>query len=326
MTVTAFYDALVKQIAVPQADIDAARKKRDELGRAMLSALGERFRGAEFYPAGALAAGTQIRPLNDVDVVVELPSVPQDWMEYPKRAMLSVEEMLRGRINGKLELSTHAIKITYPDEEFTADVVVGLRQNYGILIPECPKDDRPDRWIATHPRRHAEQVRERNGQFGSAVFSREIRVLKYLNREWKLRDDQERKPLSSFHVTALALEILSLRAPIAEMTPIFLERAATLVLNPLPDPAGVGEPLEAKDPAYASGLLADAAKKTRRALSAPAEEAERLLVEVFGKPSEREKLLGPDPVSVSTTGALISGVTGARVVPTVRSHGDPEPD
>jgi hypothetical protein len=324
MTPTQFYEDLLKQIAVPRADIDASRKKRDELGQVMLRAVGGQFQGASFYPAGALAAGTQIRPLNDVDVVLELPTVPHDWVDYPQRAMLAVEEMLKGEIRGKFELTTHAIKITYPDEDFTADVVVGWRQKDGILIPECPKEGK-NRWIATHPKRHAEQVRQRNTDFGSAIFSQEIRVLKYLNREWKLQDDQERKPLSSFHVTALALEILRSRSSIAEMTPIFLEKAAKLVLKPLPDPAGVGEPLEAKDPAYASGLLAEAGKKTRRALSVSPEEAERLLREVFGKPSEREALLGPGPVSVSTSGALIPGVAGERVVATVRSHGESTP-
>lgn len=321
MSVTKFYDDLLKQIEVPKADIDAARKKRDELGRVMLKALSNQLEPSNFYPAGALAAGTQIRPLNDVDVVLELTKVPQDWVDYPRRAMTTVEEILRGAINGKFELSTHAIKITYPDEDFTADVVVGWSQQKGILIPECPAEGK-HRWVASDPRRHAEQVRERNRQFGSAVFSREIRVLKYLNREWKLRDPDERKPLASFHVTALALAILQSRGQIPEMTPLFLERAAAMVRQPLPDPAGVGEPLVARDPDYASRLLADAGQKTRRALTASPHEAERLLLEVFGRPSAREALLGPGPVSVSTAGALIPGAVGERRVATVRSHGD----
>lgn len=325
MTVAQFYDDLLKQIAVPKADIVAAREKRDELGRVMIQAVRGRFQGSDFYPAGALAAGTQIRPLNDVDVVLELPTVPSDWVDYPQRAMLTIKEMLTGQINGKFELSTHAIKIIYPDEEFTADVVVGWSQPAGILIPECPTDGRPHRWIATDPKRHAAQVRERNRQFGSPLFSQEIRIMKYLNREWRLRDNDERKPLSSFHVTALGLAILRSRASLAEMTPLYLEKAAKLVLQPLPDPAEVGETLQAKDPAYASNLLVEAGKKTRRALSASPQEAERLLLEVFGKPSDREALLGPAPVSVSAAGALIPGLAGERVVSTVRSHGEPSP-
>lgn len=324
MTTSQFYEELLRQIAVPKSDIEAARQKRDELGRAILQALGDRFKSSAFYPAGALAAGTQIRPLNDVDVVIELPTVPSDWVQYPRRAMSTFESMLKDRINGKFELSTHAIKITYPDEEFTADVVIGWKQSQGIMIPECPKEGK-DLWIPTHPRRHAEQVRERNAAFGSPDFSREIRVLKYLNREWKLRDDRERKPLSSFHVTALALSILRSPRTISQMTPDFLESASRMVFKPLPDPAGVGAPLETKDPNYASELLAEAGEKTRQALSASPQEAERLLLEVFGQPSAREGLLGPNPVSVTASGALVAGTTGERLVTTVRSDGESQP-
>jgi hypothetical protein len=143
-----------------------------------------------------------------------------------------------------------------------------------------------------------------------------------LNREWGLRDPYERKPLSSFHVTALGLATLRQWAAHAELTPQFLEQAAILVHQPLPDPAGVGDPLRAKDPDYAAAVIADAAEKTRRALSSSKEEAELLLKDVFGDPADREALLGPGPVSVAVGGELVGGL-GARLVTTVRSHGDP---
>lgn len=323
MTAEAFYKDLLKQIAVPQDDINAARKKRDELGEVIVNSLDSDFDGATFFPAGALAAGTQIRPLNDVDVVVELPHIPQEWVDQPIAAMRAMKDLISGQIRGNFKLSTHAVKITYPDEDFTADVVIGVTQSRGIAIPECPKDGE-HRWIPTHPRRHAQQVRQRNTAFGSAAFSQEIRILKYLNREWKLRDDEERKPLSSFHVTALALAILQSRDAFSVMTPNFLEEASRLVLRPLPDPAGVGADLEAKDPQYAAELLAEAGAKTRRALTASEAEAERLLTEVFGEPRKREALLGPRPISVSTSGAFVAGYAraGVRAVKPVRSHGD----
>lgn len=321
MTPEAFYEDLLQQIAVHEDDIVAARKKRDELGEVIINSLEPDFQGASFFPAGALAAGTQIRPLNDVDVVVELPHIPPEWIDDPAAAMRAMKDVISGKIRGKFEISTHAIKITYPDEDFTADVVVGVTQSRGIAIPECPSQGQ-HRWIATHPKRHAQQVRERNRDFGSAAFSQEIRILKYLNREWKLRDDQERKPLPSFHVTALALALLRQADDFSIMTPDFLEGAARLVLRPLPDPAGVGADLEAKDPQYASDLLTEAGSKTRKALSSSEPEAERLLTEVFGEPRKRETLLGPGPVSVSKSGSLVTGLVGERAVKAVRSHGD----
>ena len=110
MSTETFYEDLLTQIAVPKDDIHAARKKRDELGAAILGALRDTNSAAIFYPAGALAAGTQIRPLNDVDVVVELPNVPTEWIQNPRLAMTTIQNLMRGRIQGKFELSTHAIK------------------------------------------------------------------------------------------------------------------------------------------------------------------------------------------------------------------------
>lgn len=259
--------------------------------------------------------------MNDVDVVVELPYIPPEWVDNPSAAMKAVKDVISGKIRGKFELSTHAIKITYPDEDFTADVVIGVTQSKGIAIPECPSEGEHC-WIPTHPRRHAQQVRERNAEFGSAAFSQQIRILKYVNREWKLRDNQERKPLSSFHVTALALAILKSPNLFSVMTPDFLETASRLALSPLPDPAGVGADLEAKDPQYAAQLLEEAGSKTRQALSASEAEAERLLREVFGEPRRREALLGPGLCFSLKVGSSDDWSRRGRAVKSVRSHGD----
>jgi hypothetical protein len=78
----------------------------------------------------------------------------------------------------------------------------------------------------------------------------------------------------------------------------------------------------ARDPAYAAALLAEAADKTRRALTAPPDEAQQLLLDVFGRPADRAALIGRGPVSVALGGALVGGMHGKRLVKTVRSHGD----
>jgi hypothetical protein len=103
-------------------------------------------------PSGrTLAQATQIKPLNDVDVVVRTPHAPQSWIDNPLQAMLDVKSWIENDIRGVYELSTHAIKITFADEEFTADVVVGVkREGKGIHLPHCPKDE-PQRWIESDP-------------------------------------------------------------------------------------------------------------------------------------------------------------------------------
>jgi hypothetical protein len=322
VTANQFYEQLLVEIGVDEETMQDARTKRDELAAISVGAIGQRIERPRPVRVGALAQGTQIHPLNDVDQVIELPYLLDGWLENPLRAMTDVASWLQPHIDGRITLSTHAIKIEYSDKEFTADLVIGWKQQKGILIPHCP-DDEPHRWIPTDPETHKEQVLARNRTFqpGRAIFSRQIRMIKHLNCEWQLRYELDRKPLSSFHVTALGLEILKTKAGHDEWTPLFLGKAAKLVLEPLPDPADVGDPIEAPNPQLASPLLAEAAVKTQEARSES--DAEPLLREVFGYPGRRRIIVSEPTVSVGAGGAL--GVGSAAIVrstPPVRSHGE----
>src|SRR3954470_20796561 len=241
MTANQFYEQLLDEIAVSPQDMKDARDKRDEVGKKVVGVvrphLGDDVR---FISVGALAQGTQIGPgaIHDVDGVIEVPGVPAHWLANPQQAMQDVRTWLEAVLAGSYELGTHAIKITFPDEEFTADVVVGVKQPRGLEIPHCPKNGEPHRWIAADPETHKKQVLARNAAFGPgrAIFSRQIRILKWLNQMLQMQNGLERKPLASFHVTALALEILAQKDNHANSTPLFLERASELVLQPLDDP------------------------------------------------------------------------------------------
>lgn len=332
MTPKQFYAALLGKINIPPADMEAARQRRRKLQQALERNVRPHIPGTDSFGAGALAQATQIKPLNDVDVVVRAPHALDTWVDNPRQAMVDVKSWIEHEIRGAYELSTHAIKITFPDEEFTADVVVGIKRSdgKGIHLPHCPKDD-AHRWIESDPAGHRDLVLGRNTAFkdfpGHSVFSKQVRILKWWNREQQLRDRDERKPLASFHVTALSLALLTTPMSFEEWTPTFFERAAQRVLTPLKAPTGIGEDIEARDPAYTSALLTDAGDKTRRALSATEAEAEQLLTDVFGDPDSRSALIGKSPVWVTPGGALAgaaSGVTGGRAIPSVRSHGDGE--
>jgi hypothetical protein len=325
MTANQFYEQLLDEIAVSPPDMKDARDKRDEIGTKVVAVvrphLGD---GVRFIPAGALAQGAQIGPgaIHDVDGVVEVPALPVNWASNPQQAMQDVRSWLEPILAGNYELGTHAIKITFPDEDFTADVVVGIKQQRGMKIPHCPKGE-PHRWIATDPETHKKQVAARNAAFapGRAIFSRQIRILKWLNQMLQMQNGLPRKPLASFHITALALEILKAKDNHANWTPLFLERASELVLQPLDDPAGVGEPLIAKNPAQASQLIAEAGRKTRAALTAA--DPEPILREVFGDPKKIGQIVTQQSVPVAAGGALASA-TAAPVrhsIP-VRHHGD----
>lgn len=327
MTAKQFYADLLAKINVPAKDMEDARERRRDLQRTLEARVGAHITGTDSFGAGAVAQATQIKPLNDVDVVVRVPRPLDSWITDPRQAMLDVKSWIEGDIRGDYTIGTHAIKIEFRNEEFTADIVVGWRQAQGIILPHCPKNE-PHRWIASDPAGHRDMVLGRNTSFkdsGPSIFSKEIRILKRWNLERHVRDAQERKPLASFHVTALALHILTAPMSFEQWTPVFFEAASRLVLSPLKDPSGVGGDIEAKDPNYASALLKDAAEKTRRALSVSDAEAVRLLTDVFGDPDQRAAIIGKGPVSVSPSGALVGGtVAGGRAIPPVRSHGDGE--
>jgi hypothetical protein len=330
MTPKQFYADLLEKLNIEPDDLEAARERRRELQRTLEKRVGEHLADTTSFGAGALAQATQIRPLNDVDVVVCAPLRLESWVDNPQRAMRDVQSWIEDDVRGSYECSAHAIKITFPDEEFTADIVVGKKQSQGILLPHCPKGEPSEhRWIASDPAGHRNLVLGRNKAFedftGRSIFSKQIRILKWWNREEQLRDAQERKPLSSFHVTALALHILNSPMGFEEWTPTFFEAASRLVLSPLKDPSGVGDDIVAKYPEYAAERMTEAAAITRRALHVSEEEAERLLKDLFGDPERRAAITGKGPVSVSPSGALVGGaVAGGRSVRTVRSHGDDE--
>lgn len=329
MTVKGFYRELLSYIAVKDKEIEDARTRRSELRSKLETAVGRHTYSVQTFPSGALAAGTQISPLHDIDVVVTVPDYLDGWLLEPRKAMRDVRTWVEPLIDAQFGFSTHAIKLTYRNEDFAADIVVGVRRARGIVIPHCP-DDEPHIWLPSDPKRHAELVRERNLPDRPALFSQQLRILKALNRHWQMSTDDGREPLSSFHITALALAVFTkgVEVPHDEGTPRFLEQAAQMVHAPLSDPGGVGPDIVARNPGEPSALLADAGRKTRLALSLPDDEAVDLLNEAFGDPSQRAALLG-GPVSVTANGrfvptasAVAAGLGATRPVKPVRSHGN----
>lgn len=318
MDAAQFYKQHLTKIQVPLEEIEAARTKRDSLAKTGVAILNEwGLTGVKWFPVGALAMGTQIAPLNDVDLLIQADDILNGWWETPRRPLDELCAEMGARVPGSCETSTHAVKFTFADEDFTADVVFGAtRPEMGLWIPHCP-DDEQHTWIKTDPQSHRDLVRARNRRVGTE-FAKEVRILKSLNRRWRLA--HERKIVSSWHLTALALTILTEPFTFAEGTPHFLAQAAELVKRPLPDPAGVGPALEAKDPALASTLFAEAATKTQDALNA-GQDAGRILEDVFGDPETLLAAVQGSVLSVGTGGMIGTGGAG-RLIGRSRDYGD----
>lgn len=319
MNARRFYTQFLDEIAVPMDVIEAARAVRDALGEDAVKALqGWGLPGCGYFRAGALATGTQIAPLNDVDLVAYSEQVRPAWSKDPRRVLDDVCSAMKAA-GHRCETGAHAVKVTPAGEDFTADLVVAsIHPDQGLWIPHCPEGE-PASWIRTDPKAHRQLVVDRNRLLGPE-FARQIRILKALNRKWALVDPEGRKPLSSFHLTALALELIHTPVEHAQTTPEFLEAASRRVLTPSPDPAGVGPDLEARDPQQAAQLLANAGRATRLALSA-GDSGGDLLREVFGDPAKELKIAAGAQVSVGLGGVLLVG-SGGRVARPARGYGD----
>jgi hypothetical protein len=318
MTAAQFYAKHLTSIQVPKSAIVSAKTDRGEVARAALQLLESwGLAGRLWYPTGALAMGTQIHPLNDFDLVIEANRIRAGWAERPRAVLEDLCEGLAQRLGIPSEPTAHAVKLDFG--AYTADVVFGLSQDGSdILLPHCP-DDEPHKWIESDPRKHAQLVRDRNDEIGYE-FAREIRILKSLNRRWGMQAPDERKPVSSWHLTALGLTVLCQSFDHAEGTPFFFSEAARLVRNPLADPSGAGADLEARDPRRAAQLFEHAAVVTRDAVEA-GDRGNELLEGLFGDAAALRAAVGGAPVSVGAAGAFTVGV-GREVHTAVRGHGD----
>lgn len=320
MTAEQFYKQLLRDIEVPMPEIEDVRDDRQRVARTALQLLAEwGLSGRRWFPAGALSMGTQIWPLNDFDLVVEVSSIPEGWRSKPQYPLEQLCAGLGRVLDVRCVVTTHAVRLEIRDESYTGDVVFGVsRLGGGIELPHCPSDER-HKWIESHPEAHARLVRRRNKEIGYE-FAREVRILKQLNRRWGMQASDERKPLSSWHLTALALAILDKPFSHATGTPLFLREAANRVLRPLPDPSGVGEALEARDPQQAAQLLAAAAERTAEAAAA-GDRGGEILEDVFGDAAVLRTAVTGGPIAVAAGGAFTVGA-GRSVHTATRGHGD----
>ena len=301
---------LLDDIAVAMPEIRKARAKRDELAAVAVAALKAwALTNTGFFASGALAAGTQIRPLNDVDLVVYAGNIRNTWSEHaapsPRGPLCCAPQRgLRVRDLHPRHQSHVPRRLVHGRRRFRVHA-----PGPGLWIPHCP-DDEPHEWIRTDPKEHARQIRDRNSTIG-VEFARELRILKVLNRKWGLPDPDGRKPVTSHHLNALALAIIRSPVTYATTTPAFLDRAAELVVHPLRDPSGVGPDLEARDPGRAAALMLAAADATRRALVA-GDDAGDILKDVFGDPATTVAAVTGARLSIGAGGAFTVGTRDSR--------------
>jgi hypothetical protein len=299
MSLSRAFDVLQENVNADPLQVEEARQRREMFQLAF----GDEPDAETSVPTGSLARGSQIEPINDVDLLwVYDPAAHPEWGEpgnSPEAALKYTRDQIK-RLLGSEEalidlfgeagrymkwvrhtrLQHHAVKCFLDDPQedgaFTVDIVPALqRQPNGFLIPETSSKD----WIPTDPVYLIERVLERHHGYGDGQFVSLLRVLKCWSKD------------NGRVIKGLTAEVLALsHLPDAER-PIalarFFQAALEHIQEPILDPAGLcGEIQPELDRDKAEALLQEAAELSARAVTAAQrgkdDEAQCLWRRLFG--------------------------------------------
>lgn len=231
----------------------------------------------KFIRSGSLARGSQIDPINDVDVVVVFDADKQpEWGQAGKSAREALEytSNLIHQLIGKdapepkdgeervrlIHIRNHSVKcfLDDPDETehpFTVDVVPAIAYGDHQLIPE----KNSSKWVESDPKKLIDDVADRHAEWNQ--FVKLVRVLKRWNKD-------QGAGMKSLVVEVLALEHLTEDTRPKALS-AFFTAAAARIYEPVNDPAGLcGEIDRNMDKALAYEKLDAAASAAYHAVNA----------------------------------------------------------
>ena len=276
------------QIAETLERLGEARKRRD-----VVRAAGEAFPGAlRSAGTGSLATALVNAPVDDADSVLVLdrrsyPTLgPDGDGDLPTQIVGDVQAHIRPRVR-KTYAKAEACEmkrglIVRCHENFdgvdpTVDFVIALMRakGPGLWIPNMDAG----RWDPSHPELHVELFNSGSRELRRSR-AQSTRVVKAWNKQYA------EPALSSFNISALGLEAITIPLALDEGVAVLLEHAASsLALRRTEDPTGVSGPIKLlKSKEITINRLADAATKVRQAVeSTDEDEVIELLAGVFWK-------------------------------------------
>lgn len=235
------FDDLQREVNVA-SDGDKKARGRRKLFEDALKPLDE---VEEFIRSGSLARGSQIDPINDVDVVVVFNTDERPEWGRAGDSALEALEYTRNRIhqligkdapepeNGEervrlIRIRNHSVKcfLDDPDETehpFTVDVVPAITYEGHLLIPE----QKSSTWVESDPKKLINDVADRHAEWNQ--FVKLVRVLKRWNKD------------QGAGMKSLVVEVLALKHLTEDTRPqalsTFFTAAAARIYEPVEDPA-----------------------------------------------------------------------------------------
>lgn len=242
-----FLDAGRGRIEVPDPVLAEARRRREQI----VGALRDAFPGGEVYFNGSVAHGDATDPLADIDVGVILSPVAADGYGPhglgPRPLMEAARDAVREHLKDdypslvvtvagqrRAVLVRFGDPVTPGQPDFTCDVIVALRREQGLWIPNT---EIAAGWDRADPVEHTRLVHQAIADT-DVVLARVVRLLKH----WR---DRHGDPLCSWNIKALALACVTVPMPLTIALQAFFDHAARdLAVHYTPDPAGVAGPVQ----------------------------------------------------------------------------------
>lgn len=249
MNVEAAFTQYQKSVNADIEQVRKARRRRDLFKSAFLSEPDV----VEVIPSGALARGTQRKPIHDVDTIIVFNGDDHPEWGQPGESAADALSYVGGRVNDLLGATNgtkaqavrlalprnHAVKCFLDDPEdpdaFTVDAMPALRRDGMLLIPEKLSH----KWIPADPEYLIAQVAQAHRTW--KFFAPVVRDLK----DWAAPLLSNPKVKSLF-MEVLALECLPLEGERAQALARFFTAAAAYVRShTVQDPARVCGPIQA---------------------------------------------------------------------------------
>lgn len=301
MTVTRAFQEFKSKLEITKAEQEKAQTRHNNVREK----LREKMVLDRDFLSGSYGRNTKIRPLNDVDLMIVL-NVDEYADDYyhngdPTKILKLIKTIvddLYPRTPSKIQ--ARSVNLDFHD--FGFDIVPSFdRSGGGLLIP----DSNIGGWMGTSPEAHQRLLTEANKKAGQMLVPL-VKMVKSFNLNKK-------KPLRSFHIEAMSLDIFwEPPASYQEGLIALFSSLATKVLSNCPDPAGMGpgvdDYLDGADRLRISKLLGDSIEKARQALELESQNDHNGAIGVW------YSLLGapfPKPKSTSSAGWVLPA-TGRR--------------
>lgn len=298
--------AILREIAVPRAVLDEAKRRR----KVVLEAAMEHEAARAAYVSGSVAHGTENKPLEDADGGVKINRRDEEFRVFGPDAeglgkgseefiQMFAEFILprvrsRGYSNAQLDLTgNRAIKVEFdapveidewgPVDPYV-DLIIGLtRAAGGLWIP----NRRANWWDPADPEYHTELMTARDPKPLRVYRAHLLRLSKRAVKR-DAKTSGRNKVMCSWNISALGLGLVDDAAPLAAGLLTFLEGAAASIATALtedPSPA-IDEPIALPDGVtneIAAGRLSDMAGIVRAAIGAASKQgAMAHLAALFG--------------------------------------------